>query len=145
MPVIRRLNHVGIVASDREASIAWYCEHLRFERLYDYSFPGVKASFIRHGDIRIEFFESDGATPMDADRRKIETNVKIGGINHFALEVADLNATVDELKAKGVEIAQEPADIPGAAGERFAFIHDNEGMLIELFQPVANPPHGQVG
>ena len=72
---------------------------------------------------------------MARERETGADNLKIGGINHFAVEVADLDQTVAELEGKGVEIMSPPRDVPGGAGERFAFIHDNEKMLIELFQP----------
>lgn len=132
---INRINHVGVVAADLEASVAWYVRHLGFERLYEYSFPGVVAAFVRKGDLRIEFFQSEGASPMAPERRDIATNVKIGGINHFALEVDDIDAAFAALVANGVEIVQPPAEIPGSGGEKFGFIKDLEGMLVELFQP----------
>jgi catechol 2,3-dioxygenase-like lactoylglutathione lyase family enzyme len=132
---IKRINHVGVVAANLEASVAWYVRHLGFERLYDYSFPGVTAAFIRKGELRLEFFQSDGASPMADERRDIATNVKIGGINHFALEVDDIEATFAALAANGVEVVQPPAEIPDSGGEKFGFIKDLEGMLIEFFQP----------
>jgi catechol 2,3-dioxygenase-like lactoylglutathione lyase family enzyme len=132
---LNRLNHVGIVVRDLAASQAWYVEKLGFERLYEYGFPGVKAAFVRRGDFRIEFFQTEGADAMAAEREQPETNLKIGGLNHFAIEVADLDRTVTDLEALGVEIVSPPREVPASGGERFAFIRDNERMLIELFQP----------
>jgi catechol 2,3-dioxygenase-like lactoylglutathione lyase family enzyme len=131
-----RLNHVGIVVRDLEASIAWYVEHLGFERLYAYGFPGVRSAFVRRGGFRIEFFQTEGAAPMAAEREQAQTNLRIGGLNHFAIEVDDIDAAIAELEAKGVTIVSPPRDVPDSGGERYAFIHDNERMLIELFQPV---------
>jgi catechol 2,3-dioxygenase-like lactoylglutathione lyase family enzyme len=133
---LRSIHHVGIVVRDLDASIAWYVEHLGFERSYGYNFPGVKAAFIRRGDLRLEFFESDGARPMAAERERPETNLTLGGINHFAIAVDDLDDAVSDLGARGVEIASCPMDVPESGGERYAFIRDNERMLIELFQPI---------
>lgn len=72
---------------------------------------------------------------MAEDRRRAETNLKIGGINHFAIEVPDLDATVAALEAKGVDVVFPPHEVPNSGGSRFTFIHDNEQMLVELFQP----------
>ena len=130
------VHHVGVVVADLEASAAWYAEHLGFERLYAYGFPGVKVAFIGRGDLRIELFQNEQATPMSAERRSAETNLRIGGINHFAIAVSDLDSTVAELQAKGVKVISQPREVPNSGGDRFAFIHDNEQMLIELFQPV---------
>lgn len=72
---------------------------------------------------------------MSPDREEAATNLKHGGINHLAIAVDDLEATVAELQSSGVEVASPPREVPDGRGDRFAFIHDNERMLIELFQP----------
>ena len=129
------LHHVGATVRDLDASIAWYRDTLGFELLSTYGWPGVRAAFIGRGDIRIELFQNEAATPMSEDRRRPDTNLKIGGIGHLALAVADLEAAVAELQKRQVEIVAPPRDVPDGSGSRFAFIHDNEGMLVELFQP----------
>ena len=135
MTTLSGLHHVGIVVESVEASTAWYVENLGFERLYTFGWPGVQAAFIGLGALKIEFFQNDEAAPMAAGRRRAETNLKIGGLNHFAIEVPDLDATVTALEAKGVDIVSPPREVPNSGGSRFSFIHDNERMLIELFQP----------
>ena len=131
---LKSVDHVGIVVRDIDRSAAWYERHLGFRRVYEYGFPGVKAMFIANGDIRLELFETQGALPMAPERSAAPTNLKIGGINHVALAVDDLDAAVEELKAGGVRVASEPREVPDGHGDRFAFIHDNEGMLVELFE-----------
>ncbi len=133
----RRLHHVGIVVGDLEASVAWYREHFGFEHQYDFAFRGAQATMVVRGDARLEFFQVEGAAPMASGRQEIETNLRIGGINHLALAVDDLDETVAALAARGVEIASPPSDVPNESGDRFAFIRDNERMLVELFQPAA--------
>jgi catechol 2,3-dioxygenase-like lactoylglutathione lyase family enzyme len=96
------------LVQDIKASTAWYREHLGFERLYGHGWPGVKAAFIGRGALRIELFQNERATPMAMDRRQPETNLQIGGINHFAIEVMDLGATVKALEEKGVSIVSPP-------------------------------------
>ena len=129
------LHHVGVVVRDLEESASWYQRHLGFERIYDYGFPGAKVVFIGRGDLRLELFQTEGATPMAAEREQAPTNLRIGGINHLAITVDDLEQTLEDLRADGVEVVSEPRDVPNGGGDRFAFIHDNEGMLIELFRP----------
>ncbi|PPT92988.1 bleomycin resistance protein [Xanthomonas theicola] len=135
MTEITKFHHLGIVVKDIEASTQWYVDNLGFERLYAYGWPGVKAAFIGRGDLKIELFQNELATPMAAERRQAETNLRIGGINHFAIEVADLDATVAALREKGIDVVSPPREVPNSGGSRFAFVHDNEQMLIELFQP----------
>lgn len=129
------LHHVGATVSDLDASIVWYRETLGFELLSSYGWPGVRAAFIGRGDIRIELFQNEEAAPMTDDRRKPETNLRIGGIGPLALAVADLDAAMADLRDRQVEIVAPPREVPDGSGSRFAFIHDNDGMLLELFQP----------
>jgi catechol 2,3-dioxygenase-like lactoylglutathione lyase family enzyme len=135
MTTLSGIHHVGIVVESVEASTAWYVEHLGFERLYTFGWPGVQAAFIGRGALKLELFQNDEAAPMAENRRRAETNLKIGGINHFAIEVPDLDATVAALETKGVEVVSPPREVPNSGGSRFAFIHDNEQMLVELYQP----------
>lgn len=130
------MHHVGLVVESIDASAAWYAEHFAFEFENSYEFPGVKAAFIKRGNMRIELFQNAQATPMAEERRQTETNLKIGGINHFAIQIASIDTTMPELRAKGVEIVSPPRDVPNGGGDRFAFIHDNEQMLVELFETV---------
>ena len=127
-------HHVGVVVQDIEASIAWYVDRLGFERGIGFPFPGGQLAFVKRGAFRIEFFQVEGAAPMAAERETGASNLKIGGINHFAIQVADVDRTVAELESKGVEVASPPKDVPGGRGERYAFVRDNERMLVELFQ-----------
>jgi len=135
MTTLSGIHHVGIVVESIEASAAWYIDKLGFERLYTFAFPGVQAAFIGRGDLKIELFQNEQAAPMAEERRRSETNLRIGGINHFAIEVSDLAATIVALQEKGVEVVSMPREVPNGGGSRFAFIHDNEQMLVELFQP----------
>ena len=52
-----------------------------------------------------------------------------------AFVVDNLEATAAELQAKGVEQAYPFSDVPDGSGDRWCFIRDNEGMLVELYQP----------
>lgn len=135
MTSLSGIHHVGIVVESVEKSATWYVEHLGFERLFTFGWPGVQAAFIGRGALKLELFQNDEAAPMAETRRKAETNLRIGGINHFAIEVPDLDATVAALGAKGVAIVSPPREVPNSGGSRFAFIHDNEQMLVELYQP----------
>jgi catechol 2,3-dioxygenase-like lactoylglutathione lyase family enzyme len=135
MIALSGIHHIGIVVESVEASVTWYVDNLGFKRLYTFGWPGVQAAFIGRGSLKIELFQNEQATRMTEDRRRAETNLRIGGINHFAIEVVDLDGTVAALQEKGVEVVSPPREVPNSGGSRFAFIHDNEQMLIELFQP----------
>jgi len=128
-------HHVGITVRDLEATITWYEKHLGFKRLTDFGFPGARVAFIGRGDLRLEFFQIENATPMEDGRKEAESNLSFGGINHFAIFVDDLDGTLIDLKSKGVEQAFTLNVVPDGSGDRYTFIRDNEDMLIELYQP----------
>jgi lactoylglutathione lyase len=54
------------------------------------------------------------------------------GLEHIGLTVADLDAAIAELKAKGAEIAIGP--LTRDAGTYLAFIRGPEGIMVELVQ-----------
>ena len=54
------------------------------------------------------------------------------GTNHFGLEVADIEATVAELRGRGVTIEVEPWDF--GPGMRIAFVKGPDDVRIELVQ-----------
>ena len=73
------LNYVGVIVRDLEASTAWYAEHLGFERMHEYGFLGVRALFIRRGDLRLEVFQVEGSAPMVTERTVPEANLRSVG------------------------------------------------------------------
>ncbi|PSS59543.1 bleomycin resistance protein [Ensifer sp. NM-2] len=133
---VLRLHHVGVVVQDLQASLVWYRDHLGFEQQYSFTLPGAQVTMIARGDARLELFQVEGAAPMANERKEVETILKLGGVNHFGLIVDDVDETVAALAGKGVEIVIPPSAVPNGAGDRFAYIRDNERMLVELFQPV---------
>lgn len=55
-----------------------------------------------------------------------------GGWNRIALEVSDLDGTVERLRAAGVPFR---TDIITGVGGRQALVEDPSGNLVELFEP----------
>lgn len=54
------------------------------------------------------------------------------GLEHFGLTIDNLDDTVEELRAKGAEIAIGP--LTRSPGLRLAFIRGPEGLMIELVE-----------
>ncbi|MBB3693562.1 catechol 2,3-dioxygenase-like lactoylglutathione lyase family enzyme [Sphingomonas sp. BK580] len=125
------------MVEDLAASVEWYGRNLGFRRHYDFELPGARASMIVRGDARLELYQVEGAVETDPGRRDVATVLRSTGINHLALLVEDLDAVVEDLQARAVEVAIHPTLMPNASGDRFAFIRDNEGALVELFEPAA--------
>ena len=54
------------------------------------------------------------------------------GIEHIGLSVADIDAAVAELAAKGADFERQPAKTP--TGNRNAFVRGPQGVLVEIIQ-----------
>ena len=55
-------------------------------------------------------------------------------LDHIAFDVRDLEATVKELKGRGVEVVVEPYAIGSEIGWKEAYIKDPNGIWIELLE-----------
>jgi catechol 2,3-dioxygenase-like lactoylglutathione lyase family enzyme len=128
------IHHVGIVVRDIATSAAWYARHFGLEHLSDYELPGARAAMIGRGGVRIELIQPDVADPIRPEQLDVATTLRSGGTHHLALAVADLNATLAALAAEGIEIAIAAGTVPDGSGDRFAFVRDNERMLVELVE-----------
>lgn len=128
------LHHVGISVANLEESIAWYKEMLGFEeviRMSEDAANKMKIGHIKRGNCYIELFEVEGAEPLPEYRLDPSADLRVHGLKHFGLQVNDAHAAVEELKAKGVEVAMGPIDTPGVC---FVFIRDNSGNAFELIE-----------
>jgi methylmalonyl-CoA/ethylmalonyl-CoA epimerase len=134
-PFELKFHHAGISVPDLESSISWYNTMLGFEvearNIHQHPpDPPAKMAFLRRGDLRIELFEIAGAAPLPEDRRLPDKDLRTHGNKHVAYAVKDVRAAVDELKRRGVDIVF----VEDIGPVTVAFIRDNAGNLIELFQ-----------
>lgn len=117
--------HTRLKTRDLERSIAFYTNHLGC------SFEGRKTSprgsqlaFLRLPgvDAQLEL----AYLPWDPDF-KLEEDVF-----HLAFEVPDLPRRLEELRAAGVKVTEEPSRT--SSGAWMAFIEDPDGYEIELLE-----------
>ena len=138
MQLLSGVHHFGISVASLAETVAWYQTKLGFEPDYSYEFSAgmkVKAAFLKLGSLRVEIFEADGASPMPANRADFSGDLREHGTKHVALLVADINAARRELESRGVEFVTPTGEVPSSGGAHYAFFRDNNGILIELYQP----------
>ena len=90
---------------------------------------GVSVAFVGSGAGRLELLE-----PLGAQTAVGRFLARRGpGLHHIAYRVADLQAALDALAARGVELIDRRPRA-GASGHRVAFLHPRStgGVLIEL-------------
>ncbi|WP_294323170.1 methylmalonyl-CoA epimerase [uncultured Sphingomonas sp.] len=129
-----RLNHVGVATPSIETSIAMYRDLLGAEAIgvpFDLPTQGVKVCFIDAPNTQVELIEPyDDASPIAGFLAKNPA----GGQHHLCFEVADIDAAVAELTAKGARVLGQPRI--GAHGTPIVFVHPHDmgGVLIELME-----------
>lgn len=129
--MVKGLAHICFVVRDLEASEAFYCDKLGFERAFDFVNEHGRrfGVYLKIGGRNfIELFEEKGAKAQGQTERQSAA----GGYHHFCLEVDDIAAVVGELVGRGVEVSEVKKE--EADGSYQAWLSDNEGNKIELHQ-----------
>ena len=128
-----KINHIGIAVHSIDASVPFYRDvmGMEFEGTEVVEEQKVKVAFLAVGESRIELLE-----PTSPDSPVAKFLEKKGeGTHHLAYEVADIEAVLADLKAKGVRLIDETPR-SGAHGTRIAFLHPKAtgGVLTEICQ-----------
>jgi len=131
--MIKKVHHIGIAVSNLKESAAL------FERLL-----GIKAHIeeapcqrVTEAVFRLgEGVEIDLLEPMGPDSAVARFLEKRGeGLHHIALEVDDINADLQAMEGKGIQLIDKQGR-EGVAG-KIGFLHPKSvnGVLVELVQP----------
>jgi catechol 2,3-dioxygenase-like lactoylglutathione lyase family enzyme len=133
--VIQRLSHVTIYVLDQEAAKDFYINKLGFELKTDASmdngFRWLTVAPKGQPDLEIILMPTNNPKWDAETSEALRTLVRKGVLGSGVLETADCKKTYEELKAKGVEFLQPPA-------ERFygieALLKDNSGNWFSMTQ-----------
>jgi catechol 2,3-dioxygenase-like lactoylglutathione lyase family enzyme len=120
---------VRYIVNDVDAAIAFYRDHLGFTEMMH---PAPAFAMMSRGDLRL-LLTAPGGGPGGGQAIPDGSVPEPGGWNRFAIEVADLAATVDGLRDKGVRFRNE---IVNGVGGRQILAEDPSGNPVELFEPV---------
>lgn len=118
---------VRYIVADVDEAIAFYTERLGFE--VDLH-PGPGFARLTRGDLQL-LLNRPGAGGAGQAMASGELPAP-GGWNRIQLEVEDLAATVEKLKAAGCRFRNEV--VAGFGGQQ-VLLEDPSGNPIELFQP----------
>jgi len=125
--MFKRIDHVELIPSDFEKSIAFYTGVLGFtlkQRLEVGAPPLQEVAYLKLGDTVLELMRV--ADPGCA------TNEPWGvGYRMMALEVEDMDRALEYLAEQGVPVTWGPVHL---GRSRRAEIHDIDGLPIELRQ-----------
>src|SRR5574338_126601 len=132
--MLDRIDHTGIAVADLEAAIALYEETFAMPLVHRevVTSQGVEAVLLDVGDGHVELL-----SPLGEDTPVGKFLARKGpGLHHVAYAVEDIEATLEQLSAAGVELI----DAKPRAGIRdslVAFLHPRStgGVLTEIVQP----------
>ena len=119
---------VRYIVDDVDAAIDFYCRLLGFEEVMH---PAPAFAMVARGDLRLALTAPGGGPGGGAPMPSGELPAP-GGWNRFQLEVDDLDAVVQELRAGGARFRNEI--VTGVGGKQI-LVEDPAGNPIELFQP----------
>jgi methylmalonyl-CoA/ethylmalonyl-CoA epimerase len=128
-----KIAHIGIATKSIEEGLEVWRDALglKVDSTEEVTEQGVKVCMLAVGDTHVELLE-----PLSAETAVGKFLAKRGpGIHHIAIEVADIHASLAELKNKGARLIDESPRV-GASGCLVAFVHPASvnGVLLELVQ-----------
>ena len=131
--MIKEIDHIGIAVNDLEEAMSTYRDilGLKFKGTEEIEEQKtILATFLVSG-VKIELIQP---THPDSPIRKF-LEKRGEGMHHIAFRVENIDESLKELSAKGVNLIDKKARI-GADGAKIAFIHpkDLKGVLIELVE-----------
>ena len=122
--------------TDPEATLAFYRDILGFDVRNDVGYQGmhwITVGAAGQPDTSVVLYPPQ-ATPglTEDEQRMIAEMMAKGTFASLNLAVDDVDATFDQLQARGAEVVQEPTDQP--YGVRDCAIRDPSGNLIRIKQ-----------
>ena len=130
---MKKVEHIGVAVKNLDEANQLYAKlfgkpHYKTEEVES---EGVKTSFFKVGDSKIELLE---ATKDDSPIAKFIAK-KVEGMHHIAFEVTDIYAEIERLKSEGFVVLSD-APKKGADNKLVVFLHPKSanGVLIELCQ-----------
>ena len=120
-----RIDHLHLISPDIEATKDWYCRVFGGELTFEGDFKGKKTYYVNISGFNIIMIEQ-----MPTEKPLAATIQTREGLDHFGFAVDDMDAAVEDLKAKGVQFVVEPLQV--RPGLRIAYVEAPDKVRIEL-------------
>lgn len=128
-----KINHLGIATKGIDEALKFWENALGLENVHTETVEDqkVRVAMLPIGESRVELLEpTSDDSPISKFLEK-----RGGGIHHIAVEVDNIEASLERLKNNGARLIDESPRI-GAEGCLVAFVHPSStnGVLLELVQ-----------
>jgi catechol 2,3-dioxygenase-like lactoylglutathione lyase family enzyme len=145
----RHIEHVGVIVSDMDRSIDFYCNVLGFDLSQRVDLctgetvekgvgvPGaaLQLAHLKLGDnttlIELLCYTHPKSKPIPADAKPNDI-----GVGHVAFNVDEPESYYERLKSKGVKFIS-PGVMESSTGEKFCYFYDPDGAVLEFIKPPA--------
>jgi len=94
----------------------------------------MRLTYLSNGTGKIEILGSSTAEPH-APIDSLDDSFAVEEYHHFCLNVGDVDATLAELRSRGVEVLGDAIDLE-VIDRRLGFFKDNNDNVIELASPL---------
>lgn len=140
------VHHIAISVPDVNAAADFYIDVLGFEEVFDVDWASgndqfdriigldrtaCKIRMLRTANIYFEIWEYENPAPEPLDHNYSPAN---HGIAHFCLQVDDIDAEYERLRAAGMKFVNPPQHADAGAA---VYGRDPFGHIIEIYQPSA--------
>lgn len=133
-------HHVGIRVPDFERSKNWFIEKLDFRVVHTWPYEDQKLAYMAPANddrFMIEILGDGNPHPVPKPVwTDLGDSLRQAGYHHVCFNVDDVDATVAELRRRGVQIVTE-SFVLRAVGRKLAFFADPFGNLFELAEVIA--------
>jgi methylmalonyl-CoA/ethylmalonyl-CoA epimerase len=128
-----KINHLAIVVEDMEGALRFWRDAL--------GLTVGKVERVESEEVDIAFLpmqagEIELLAPINTTSGVAKYLAKRGaGMHHLCVEVPDVGAVMDRLRAQGVELINDSPKV-NREGRRYCFIHPKSasGVLVELYE-----------
>lgn len=112
------LNHIGIIVPDVEAAAAWYVEKGGFAQKGDFIADGSRAVFVQNSQagVMLELIQRP-----EGHEQALQA-AQGAFVDHVAYQVEDINRTLEEAKACGMDIIEGVCQVPTFWENGFAYV-----------------------
>ncbi|MBO0701385.1 MAG: VOC family protein [Candidatus Dormibacteraeota bacterium] len=134
-----RLDHIAVIVDSVDRMGAFLRDVLHMKLVIERDFPDMRTHFYGYGDAQIELIE-----PLTEEGRTARLGDVQARLEHIAIQVDDLPATIAELTPKGVQANSEPRLI-GTNLSIWTVPETSGGVQFQFMQKDAVKPETPAG
>jgi glyoxylase I family protein len=125
---VTKIHHIAIICSDYNESKKFYVDILKFSVINE-TFRSDRNSYKL--DLKVSDRDALELFSFPAPPQRPSTP-EACGLRHLAFEVDDIEANVDYLISKGINV--EPIRVDLITGKKFTFFKDPDDLPLEIYE-----------